>query len=381
MHRPVVIIGAGPAGLLLARMLKNRNIDCLVLENRNETFLRKLYRGGILESRIVDKLDNEGASENLKTKGIPLEYIDFNIGAEKIRIDLSNERNVPLIYDQQNIVFDLLASLKQDNVDIIWEAKGQRYEGLDSDQVRIVYTLDGGLYDVTCDYAVGCCGFRGISRRSIPANTRKEVKEELEFAWLEWHSEKIEELDSPIVGFGENGFAMALSTINGETRFYYQIKRGTEKDDLPPLEDIWKETMERLSTSFQPKEMNNRKLDYMRRFYTDSLRYKRLFIAGDSAHQVPRFGSKGLNMAFSDAMILADAFALHFNDNDSTGLDQYTQKALNVNLPILEKTSYWNALFHAKEKTENSQTIKEIVTALSDEQQQKSFINFLIGQV
>lgn len=46
MHHQVVIIGAGPSGLLLARLLFNRGIDCVILENRNESFLRKQNRGG-----------------------------------------------------------------------------------------------------------------------------------------------------------------------------------------------------------------------------------------------------------------------------------------------------------------------------------------------
>jgi len=228
MHKQVVIIGAGPSGLLLARMLSNRGIDCLILENRNESFLSKLNRGGFLEDTIVKVLLEENATKHLMTKGIGINKINFHVNGEKFLIPLNKNSKQTIIYDQRNLVADLLENLKEDNVPIIFEAKAQRYEGLEKDKVRIVYTLDGQLQDMTGDYVVGCDGYRGISRRSIPRAQRKEVKKELDLAWLEWIVEEKSESNNPIIALHNDGFAMQTINVNNQTRYYFQIERGTE---------------------------------------------------------------------------------------------------------------------------------------------------------
>jgi len=317
-HHKVVIIGAGPAGLLLARMLANHNIDCVILENRNESFLRKNNRGGFLEHDIIQLLQKELTNNQIQEIGRVIKEIHFQLIGKKITLPLGKaSQKQAIIYDQKNIVADLLESLKADKVPIIWEAKGQRYEGLTEDEVKIIYTLNGHIHSMTGDYVVGCDGFRGISRRSIPNKLRQEIKEELPYAWLEWLVEKTPSEDAPIIAFHSNGFAMQMPNANSQTRFYMQVKRGTEMDDLPSMEEIWADMETRLEVTLNRGSMENLKLDYMRFFRTDKMQHGRLFIAGDAAHQVPRFGSKGLNMAFADAARLAKGFIAFYKKNNS----------------------------------------------------------------
>lgn len=380
MHKKIVIIGAGPAGLLLARMLFNRGVECIILENRNEAFLRKLNRGGFLENKIVKTLVEEKASKNILEKGIPLNQINFHVNELKHTLSLANETNSrAYIYDQRNIVFDLIDGLKADNIPIIFEAKGQRYEGVESDKVKIIYTLDGQIYDMTCDYVVGCDGFRGISRRSIPRDLRKEQKEELSYAWLEWIIEGTPQIADPIIAFHEDGFAMQTINANGQTRYYLQIKRGMEKDDLPAEKIIWETIEKRLNVKVLKGEMLNVKLDYMRSFFTDLMQYKRLFIAGDAAHQVPRLGSKGVNMAFKDAVKLAEAFCQSYKNDDASLLENYTQDCLDSNLKTIEYANFLNQLFHENEVTDTDNQVKAIHHLLTNENKKQALIKFFVG--
>ncbi len=381
MHKQIVIIGAGPSGLLLARMLSNRGMDCLILENRNEAFLSKLNRGGFLEGKIVSTLLKEKASQRLAAKGIPLTQINFQINGEHIPLSLkaNSSKKQAVIYDQKNLVFDLIESLKVDDIPIIFEAKGQRYEGLESDKVKIVYTLDGQLHDITCDYVVGCDGFRGISRRSIPRAQRTEAKEELDFAWLEWIVEGEPESKVPIIAFQKDGFAMQTINVNNQTRYYFQIERGTEVDDLPPQEEIWDELEKRLGVKTSRGEMFNKKLDYMRFFFSNLMQHGRLFIAGDAAHQVPRLGSKGINMALADAINLAEAFDAFYNLNEKIFLDSYSSLCLGENLIKLEYTVYLNQIFHKSKTHAFEAQVKEIKDLLTQENKKQKLIEFLVG--
>jgi len=391
MHKKVVIIGAGPAGLLLARMLFNRGIDCLILENRNEIFLRKLNRGGSLGNHIVQTLLEEKASNNLITEGIPLTQFDFQIGDKKIELSLllegkekqqkkhTKHPNHPIIYDQKNLVADLIDGLKTDEAPIISEAKAQRYEGLESDKVNIIYTLDGQLNEISCDYVVGCDGYRGISRRSIPNDLRTETKEELPYAWLEWIVNEKPSSQNPVIALNKNGFAMQMVNANDQTRCYLQVKRGIEMDDLPAEEKIWDMVKERLGTPVFRSEMLNKKLDYMRSFHTNLMQFGRLFIAGEAAHQVPRFGSKGFNMAMADSIKLAQAFTQFYNDKDESYLKNYSKECLSSNLKIISYTKYLNQLFHKNEEENTKAQQNEIETLLTDEIKKQEFIDYLVG--
>ena len=54
MRRQVVIIGAGPSGLLLGRLLDLAGIDNIVLERQTQDYVLARIRAGILEQTTVD---------------------------------------------------------------------------------------------------------------------------------------------------------------------------------------------------------------------------------------------------------------------------------------------------------------------------------------
>lgn len=381
MHHKVAIIGAGPSGLLLARMLHNRGIDCIILENRNEPFLRRLNRGGFLEHGVTQLLIREKAGSQLIEKSIPLTKIHLNLDGDQITLDLevqSSERKA-VIYNQRNIVADLLDGLITDGQPMIFEAKGQRYEGLDGEQVKIIYTLDGQIHSMTSDYVVGCDGFRGISRRTIPQRLRQEKTQELPYAWLEWVVENVLTVKQLLWAMTKKGFAMQIPGSDGSTSYYLQVKRGTEMDDLPSSEEIWDDIENRLGVSTDRGEMRNRKLDYMRFYQSHSMQFGRLFVAGDAAHMVPRIGSKGMNMAFKDASKLAVAFEYLYLKGDETYLANYSQSCLEENLPTMAFTNQLNQLLHKTEAEGWEQQKKEIHQWLTDDEKQARIQKYLIG--
>jgi len=69
MRTQVGIIGAGPAGLLLAHLLRLRGIESVVLETRSREEIEATIRAGVLEQGTVDLLNESGVGERMRREG------------------------------------------------------------------------------------------------------------------------------------------------------------------------------------------------------------------------------------------------------------------------------------------------------------------------
>ncbi len=380
MQTQVAIIGAGPAGLLLGHLLQQAGIDTIILENRNEKYLRANWRSGMIEPAIAQFLIDNGVGEQLQKKGIKVGEIHFHYNGQKKSIAFGDKN--PIIYNQHDLIGDLIDIRKKSQQPIIFEGKGQRYEGLDTPNPRIHYTLDAALYQLDCEFVIGCDGFRGISRRVIPVNTRKEIKEELPYAWLDWLVDASATIKEPIYAYHPNGFALQMPTSDGKTRLHLQIKRGTEKDDLPSESALWQQLETRLDTKLNRGKVIQQKLDYMRHFHTENWRHGRLFIAGDAAHVVERTGSKGLNMALADAIYLAEALITFYKKEDKFGLNNYTHRALTRTLEVKKFTAWFTKLMHVNLEesfVEKELQFQELSNLFEDKAAVENLVQNLMG--
>ncbi len=70
MRTQVGIVGAGPAGLLLAHLLDLEGIESVVLEARNRDYIEGRVRAGVLEQTTVDLLVQAGVGDRLKREGL-----------------------------------------------------------------------------------------------------------------------------------------------------------------------------------------------------------------------------------------------------------------------------------------------------------------------
>ncbi|HEY8000208.1 MAG TPA: FAD-dependent monooxygenase, partial [Pseudolabrys sp.] len=169
MRTQVGIIGAGPAGLMLARLLHLAGIESIIIENRNREYIENRIRAGLIEHWAADLLTELGVGERMKREGVLHWGSNIGINGDLHRIDfkaLVNKRVT--IYGQQEIVKDMVARRLADGGPLLFEVDGVSVHDLTSKRPKIRFTHEGRGQEIECDFIAGCDGFHGICRPSLP---------------------------------------------------------------------------------------------------------------------------------------------------------------------------------------------------------------------
>ncbi len=323
----VGIIGAGPAGLLLAHLLKRAGIEALVVDNRSRDEIESTIRAGVLEQWTVDLLISLGLGERLKKEahfhdGITLR---FNRGSHHLDFpELTGGKRVT-VYAQHEVLKDLIAALPADMIQFGVKDVSLHRLGSDSPMIR------AGEDEIECDFIAGCDGFHGPSRQAIPKSVIKTYETVYPFGWLGILTEAPPSHHELIYARHERGFALSSTRSPTVQRLYIQCN---PKDDLNAWSDdrIWSELHQRLETDEDWKLTEGRifqkNIVPMRSFVCETMRWGRLFLAGDAAHIVPPTGAKGLNLAAADVVVLAKALTEWYRDHGTDLLDQYAPTCL-----------------------------------------------------
>lgn len=80
MRTQVGIVGAGPAGLMLAHLLHAHGIESIVFESKSRSYVEDRVRAGVLEHNTVDLLCRYGLGERLKQVGLEHDGIWLSFG-------------------------------------------------------------------------------------------------------------------------------------------------------------------------------------------------------------------------------------------------------------------------------------------------------------
>ncbi|MFI0263264.1 4-hydroxybenzoate 3-monooxygenase [Streptomyces sp. NPDC017056] len=329
----VGIVGGGPAGLLLARLLHRSGIDSVVLESRDRAYVEQRQRAGILEQGTADTLRGCGAGERLDREGLVHHGIRLHYDGRSHRVDfpsLTGGRSV-LVYAQTEVVKDLIALQLSDGGPLLFGARALAVEGADTGRPVIRYAHRGREHTLACDYVVGCDGFHGITRDAVPAGARRTYERGYPYSWLGVLAEAPPACEELVYAHSERGFALFSMRSPTVSRLYLQVPNGTDPADWPD-DRIWDELGARSATEGgrQPVRgpITAKSVLPMRSVVTEPMRYGRVLLAGDAAHIVPPTGAKGLNLAVSDVTALAGAFA-HLKDTGSTRqLDAWSDSCL-----------------------------------------------------
>jgi p-hydroxybenzoate 3-monooxygenase len=333
MRTTVGIIGGGPAGLLLARLLHRRGIDCVVLESRAQAYVEQRQRAGMLEQGTVNALRECGAAERLDAEGLIHHGIELRFERERHRIDfpvLTGGRTVT-IYAQTEIVKDLIALQLAEGPPLLFGAEALAVEKAESEAPVVRFVHEGRERTLSCDYVVGCDGSHGIAQGAFPAEASRTYAHDYPYSWLGILADVPPSCEELIYARGPGGFALHSLRSPSVSRLYLQVPNGTDVEDWPD-ERIWDELSARFAIDgdwrLERGPITSKSVTPMRSCVHEPMCHGRLFLAGDAAHIVPPTGAKGLNLAVSDVRVLARCFAEFHRTGSTQLLDHYSELCL-----------------------------------------------------
>ena len=330
MRTQVGIVGAGPAGLMLARLLHLAGIESVILENRSRDYIENRIRAGLIEHWAVDLLSEVGAGARLKREGIAHWGINIGINGDLHRIDFKKlvDKRVT-IYGQQEVVKDLVAQRLAGGGLLLFEVDGVSVHDLTGARPKIRFSHNGKAQEIDCDFIAGCDGFHGICRPSIPDGVLSTFERDYPFGWLGILSESPPPDHELIYSYTDRGFALYTMRSANLARLYLQCDHDEEIENWPDAR-IWDELHKRIGGARKLAEgaMLQKGVTPMRSFVVEPMQYGRLYLAGDSAHIVPPTGAKGMNLAFADVVFLSRALEAFYKKRQEELLQGYSAQCL-----------------------------------------------------
>ena len=333
MRTKVVIIGAGPAGLLLGQLLHADGIDNVILERQTGEYVLGRIRAGLLEEDTVALLDSAGAGRRVHHEGLVHKGIELAFGGKRHRIDLHAATGKTVtIYGQTGVTFDLMNARHAAGLTSVYEAGNVTLMDFDTDHPRVSYVKDGVTSEIACDFIAGCDGSHGVSRASVKPSAIETFERIYPFGWLGILSDTPPVCHELIYSSHARGFALCTMRSTRRSRYYIQCSLDDRIEQWPD-DRFWNELKQRLDEKAADELVTGPSIEKsiapLRSFVAEPMRFGRMFLAGDAAHIVPPTGAKGLNLAASDAYYLAQAFHDYYDEKSSAGIDAYSAKALS----------------------------------------------------
>ena len=334
MKTQVTIIGGGPSGLLLSQVLMNAGIDTIIIEKHSKEHVLSRIRAGVLEQGTVDILETVGVGTRIKKEGFKHEGTVISSEKKSFRISFKEAVNKNVtIFGQTEVTKDLYEAQESTDAKIIHGVSDVIImDPLESRQEVLFTDREGIRNKINSDFVVGCDGFHGVSRNTIPNDKKKEFERIYPFGWLGILSETPPVSEELIYANTKDGFALCSMRNENLSRYYIQCSLKRKAEDYTDAY-FWQQLRNRLPNNFQENLVTGPSIEKsiapLRSFVVEPLQYGQLFLVGDAAHIVPPTGAKGLNLAFSDVYYLSFALKSFYAGQGSNELKNYSRRALS----------------------------------------------------
>ena len=333
----VFILGSGPSGIVLGNILLQNGIDCVVADKYDRQEIYARGRAGLLESTTVQLLDKHNLADTIFKHGYTQDrcefrYLDYST---VIEYGALSGGDTHYVYPQSNLNDDLIQKYLDAGGQSWFQHEGKKIsQTSDGIAVELYDKANDKIITVQADFVIGCDGYHGIARQSIPTTAVDIYNKQYKYQWLAILAHAPQSSKHSIYALHPDGFASYMLRNEKISRYYLQIPLNDRLEDWPD-ERIWDNLQRRLAkpdwTLFEGTIFEKRTM-LLRNYVMEPMRYGRLLLAGDAAHIITPMGGKGLNLSVQDADVLAKTLLDYYQAGHSISyLDCYSQ----VRLPYI----------------------------------------------
>ncbi len=311
-HVPVLVVGAGPAGLVAALELARHGVPTVVLNSEQQ--VSQGSRAIVFTRRSLEILQQVGVAQRLMAHGLPWRFGNsFYRGQRVFRMEAphdDDERFWPMLNIQQQFLEEFLldACAASPLIELRW---GNLLAGLSQDDHGVQARIDtpAGPYTLAADWLVAADGGRSTVRSLLDLKLDGAAYEGLFVIAdiridLPFPTERRAYFDPP---WNPGNTILMHKEPLGIWRIDYQLPRGeSPQDALQPdsLKTRINAQLEMIGHGGTPWELDWSSVYSARTLTLPQYVHGRVLFTGDAAHLLPIFGVRGANTAFQDSQSL-----------------------------------------------------------------------------
>jgi len=335
----VIVVGAGPTGLMLACELATAGVGCRVLERRAEQ--PNITRAFAVHARTLELLDARGLADALVPRGVAVQEIQPARGANLDLRTLDTRFPMVLIAPQSATEHVLEERARELGAEIV---RGADVAGLQQDAGRVVVRLADGRSEEAA-YVAGCDGAHSTVRGLLGIDfVGKQYQTHILLADVRLAHPPAEAL------FARTSSAGAVIAVPFGDGWYRAIAWDRLREQVPldvplPIEEMRGAFGRIAGTDFGMAEQRWSSRFLSERRQARHYRLGRVFLAGDAAHVHSPLGAQGMNTGIGDAMNLGWKLAAAVGGWAPAGLlDSYEGERHPVGAQVLRLTDGFNRL-------------------------------------
>jgi p-hydroxybenzoate 3-monooxygenase len=346
----VVIIGAGPSGLLLSQLLHLNGIDSIVLERQSVEHVAGRIRAGVLEQGTVDILLEAQVGARMQAERLVHDGFALGFSGKSVRIDLKALTGKAVsVYGQTEVTKDLLDARQAAGGEMLFEVADVAVQGFEGAQPTVRYTHRGITREIRCEFIAGCDGYHGVCRQSVPQGAIQSFERVYPFGWLGVLADVPPAAHELIYSNHERGFALCSMRSLTRSRYYVQCPVNERLQDWPDSR-FWDELKRRLPEQVADSVVTGPSIEKsiapLRSFVVEPVRFGQLFLVGDAAHIVPPTGAKGLNLAAADVRVLYLALKEYYRCGERALLNAYSATCLRRTWKAVRFSWWFTSIMH-----------------------------------
>jgi 2-polyprenyl-6-methoxyphenol hydroxylase-like FAD-dependent oxidoreductase len=344
----ILIVGAGPTGLMMACQLAIHNIPFRIIDKNEDHTTQS--RALVIHARSLEIFEQMGIAEEAVQLGKQAKAVNLFVnGKRRMRINLSNAGT-------GLTQFPFLLILEQSKTEkLLNEFINKRgyyvernteltnfFQSDDSIQVAIKH-IENGKEDLQINWLIGADGAGSIVRRKLDIPFAGNTYKESLFV-LDCEMTMDLPTDEMCICFSAKTFAGFFPMTNGRTRVIGIVPEEFQNNEAIRFEEVDKDfaNLTRLNITLKNPHWISKYHSHHRA--VSNFRKGSCFLAGDAAHIHSPVGAQGMNTGLQDAYNLAWKLAFVIKKNaKEILLDTYNEERIVIAQKLVKST---DRVFH-----------------------------------